>query len=61
MDATLEKPMLTRDQEKMVEILSLLKGIQKLKDKQPETADMSKLKSEESAEQNRQSGQGLKI
>ena len=47
--------MLTRSQEKMVEILLLLKEIPEFKDKkldeQKDTTHMSKLESEESAEQ----------
>ena len=47
--------MLTRSQEKMVEILLLLKEIPEFKDKkldeQQDTIHMSKLESEESAEQ----------
>ena len=47
--------MLTRSQEKMVEILLLLKEIPEFKDKkldeQQDTTHMSKLESEESAEQ----------
>ena len=47
--------MLTRSQEKMVEILLLLKEIPEFKDKkldeQQDTPHMSKLESEESAEQ----------
>ena len=53
-DAILEKPVLTRTQEKMVNILSLLTEIPKSKDKKPDeqrdTTDMSELESEESPE-----------
>ena len=62
MDATLQKPMLTRYQEKMVEILSLLKEIPKFKDKkldkEPDTTYILELESKDYAEQR---GQGLKI
>ena len=54
-EAILQKPMLSRSQEKMVEILLLLKEIPESKDgkldEQQDTADMSELESEESAEQ----------
>ena len=54
--------MLSRSQEKMVEILLLLKEISEFKDgkldEQKDTADMSELESEESAEQK---GIGLKM
>ena len=65
-DAILEKPVLTRTQEKMVNILSLLTEIPKSKDKKPDeqrdTTDMSELESEESPEQEKnQRGQELKI
>ena len=54
--------MLSRSQEKMVEILLLLKEIPESKDgklnEQQDTADMSELESEESAEQK---GIGLKM
>ena len=54
--------MLSRSQEKMVEILLLLKEISEFKDgkldEQQDTADMSELESEESAEQK---GIGLKM
>ena len=54
--------MLTRSQEKMVEVLSALKEIPKFKDEQTDTTDMAELESEESAAQRRnQRGQGLKI
>ena len=58
--------MLTRRQEKTVEILFLLKEILKSKDKkteeQPDTTDIPELESEESSEQEKnQKGEGLKI
>ena len=58
--------MITKNQEKMAEILSLLKEIlnpsNKKSDEQPDTTDMSELESEESAaERSNQSGKGLKI
>ena len=54
--------MLTRSQEKMVEVLSALKEIPKFKDEQTDTTNMPELESEESAAQRRnQRGQGLKI
>ena len=60
--AIIQKPMFTRIQEKMVEILSLLKEIPEFKDKkldaQSDTTNMSELESEEPAEQK---GVGLKI
>ena len=63
---TLDKPMLTRSEENMVEILLLLKEIPKPKnkrtDEQPHTKGMPELQSEESAEQSKnQQGKGLKI
>ena len=66
MDAILQKPMLTRNQEKMVEILSLLKLILEFKDKEldekPDPTDMPELEgSDESAAQKEQSAKGLKI
>ena len=65
-EAIIQKPMLTRSQEKTVEILFLLKEILKSKDKktdeQPDTRDIPELESEESAEQEKnQKGEGLKI
>ena len=64
--AILQKSMLTRSQEKIVEILSLSKEIPKSKDKktdeQPDIAYMPELESDESAEKEKnQRGQGLKI
>ena len=58
--------MITRNQEKRVKIVSLLKEIpkpsNKKSDKQPNTTDMLELESGESAEQNKkQRGVGLKI
>ena len=54
-EAIVQKPMLTRRQEKTVEILFLLKEILKSKDKkteeQPDTTDIPELESEESSEQ----------
>ena len=63
---TLDKPMLTKGQGSIVEILLLLKQIPKPKDKktdeQPDTTDMPELESEEAAEQRRNhQGKGLKI
>ena len=65
-EAIVQKPMLTRRQEKTVEILFLLKEILKSKDKkteeQPDTTDIPELESEESSEQEKnQKGEGLKI
>ena len=55
----IKRPMLTRNQDKMVETLSLLKELTKeFSYEQPDTTDMPELESEESAEQR---GQGLKI
>ena len=65
MDAILQKPMITKSQEKMMENLLLLTEISKStkrkadkqsdkeRDKQPDTTDMPEIESEESAEQNR--------
>ena len=51
--------MLTRSQNKLAEILSLLKElVEQLPYEPPDTTDMPELESEESAEQR---GQGLKI
>ena len=53
------RPMPTRSQYKMAKILSLLKElVEQPPYKQPDTKDMTELKSEESAEQREQ---GLKI
>ena len=61
-EAILQKPVLTRSQEKMAKILSLLPEIPNFKDKkldeQPDTTGMPELESEESAEQK---GIGIKI
>ena len=64
--AILQKSMLTRSQEKIVEILSLPKEIPKSKDKktdeQPDIAYMPELEKDESAEKEKnQRWQGLKI
>ena len=64
--AILQKSMLTRSQEKIVEILSLPKEIPKSKDEktdeQPDIAYMPELEKDESAEKEKnQRGQGLKI
>ena len=60
-DAIINKPTITRNQEKMVKIMSPLKEIPKL-DEKPDTKDMPELESEESASERRnQQGQGLKI
>ena len=64
---TLNKSILTRSQQNMINILSLLKEISKSKDKkrdkQQDTTDIPDLESEESAAEQRinQRGQGLKI
>ena len=74
-ESILKAPRLTRNQNKMLELLSLLKEIVdgslyeesddiagQESDKQPDTTDMPDLESEECAEQRKnQSGQGLKI
>ena len=62
----LNRPILTKDQVKMVKILSLLKEILKSTDKktdeQPDTTNMPELESEVSAEQRRnQKEHGLKM
>ena len=60
-NAIINKLTITRNQEKMVKIMSLLKEIPKL-DEKPDTKDMPELESEESASERRnQQGQGLKI
>ena len=61
-----KKSIITKNQEKMAKILSLLKEIldpsNKKSDEQLDTTDMSELESEESAAERRnQQGQGLKI
>ena len=67
-DVIVNKPMLTRNQEKIVKIISTLKEIlepsNKKSDKQPDIIDMPELESEESAAEQRrrnQQGKGLKI
>ena len=65
-EAIVQKPLLTRSQEKTVEILFLSKEILKSKDKkteeQPDTTDITELESEESSEQEKkQKREGLKI
>ena len=64
--AIVQKPMVTRNQEKMIKNLSLLAEIPKSKnkktDEQPDTADMPEWENEKSAEQEKkQRGQGLEI
>ena len=62
--AIVNKSPLTRNQNKMIETLILLKEILKPKksDEEPNTTDMTELESEESAAKRRnQPGQGLKI
>ena len=64
MDAILQKPMLTRNQEKMVglRIKKTLEFKDKELDEKPDTADMPELEgSDESAAQKEQSAKGLKI
>ena len=63
-EAIVNKPIITRNQEKMAEFMSLLKIIPnpEKSNKQPDTTDMPELESEESAAERRnQPGQGLKI
>ena len=63
-EAIVNKSLLTRSQNKMLESLLLLKEILKPKksDEQSDTTDMPELESEESAaERRKQQGQGLKI
>ena len=49
-EAIVNKPLITRNEEKIVEIMSLLKEILKTKsDEKPNITDMSELESEESA------------
>ena len=62
-EAIVNKPIITRNQEKIVEIMSLLKEILETKsDKQLDTRDMPELESEESAAKRKnQQGQGLGI
>ena len=58
----LNKPIITRSQEKMVENMLLLKEIVKPKsDEQPNTTDMPELEEESAAKRRNQQGQGLKI
>ena len=56
-EAIVNKSMITKNQEKIAEILSLLKEIlnpsNKKSDEQPDTTDMSELESEESAAERR--------
>ena len=61
-EAIVNKPIITRNQEKIVEIMSLLKEILKLKsDEQLDTTDMLELEEEPAAERRNQQGQRLKI
>ena len=62
-EAIVNKPLMTRNEEKIVEIMSLLKEILKSKsDEKLNITDMSELESEESAAKRRnQQGQGLNI
>ena len=62
-EAIVNKPIITRNQEKIAEIMSLSKEIPKPKsDEQSNTKDVPELESEESvAERRNQQGQGLKI
>ena len=63
-EAIVNKSIITRNQEQMVEIMSLLKEIPKTKksNEEPNTTDMPELESEEYAEQNKEkTGEGLKI
>ena len=65
-EAIVNKPIITRNQEKMAETISLLKEIlepsNKKSDEQLDTTDMPELESEEStAERRNQQGQGLKL
>ena len=62
-EAIVNKPLITRNEEKIVEIMSLLKEILKTKsDEKPNITDMSELESEESpAKRRNQQGQGLNI
>ena len=62
-ETIVNKPIITRNQEKIVEIMSLLKEILKAKsNEQLDTKDMPELESEESAAERRnQQGKGLKI
>ena len=62
-ETIVNKPIITRNQEKIVEIMSLLKEILETKsDKQLDTRDMPELEREESAAKRKnQQGQGLEI
>ena len=62
-EAIVNRPIITRDQKKIVEIMSLLKEILEPKsNEQLDTRNMPELESEESAaERKNQQGQGLKI
>ena len=58
--ATVNKPIITRNQEKIVQIMSLLKKITnpKKSGNQPDTTDMAELEEESAAERRHQQGQG---
>ena len=62
-EAIVNNPIITRNQEKIVKIWSMLKEILKPKksDEQPDTTDMPELEEESAAEKRNQQGQGLKI
>ena len=64
-EAILQKSMVTRSKEEMVEILSLLSEILRSKEKkrneQPDTTDMTELESEESVARKEQLAKGLML
>ena len=62
-ESIVNNPIITRNQEKIVKILSPLKEILKPKksDEQTDTTDMPELEEESAAEKRNQQGQGLKI
>ena len=61
--AIVNKAPITRNQPKVLKILSLLKEIpkQEKSDEQPDTTDMPELEEESAAERRNQKGKGLKI
>ena len=62
-EAIINRPIITRNQEKIVKILLLLKEIPEPKksDKQRDTTDMLELEEESAVERRNQQGQGLKL
>ena len=64
-EAILQKSMITRSKEEMVEILSplseILRSKEKKRNEQPDTTDMTELESEESVARKEQLAKGLKL